>query len=45
MVAELHAFLFRDRVGAHHAGDGVAVGDAKTGEPELLGALDELLRM
>ena len=42
---ELHTLLLRDRVRPNHAGDGVAVGDAKAGEPELLGALDEFLRM
>ena len=37
--------LAREQMGAHHAGERIAVGDADALEPEFIGALDIFLRM
>ena len=43
--AERLAVLARVDMGAHHAGERIAVGDADPGKPERGGARDQLLRM
>jgi hypothetical protein len=39
------AHLLQRRMGAHHAGDGVAIGEAEAGEAEFDGAGDQFLRV
>jgi hypothetical protein len=42
---QLEARLLGSRVGAHHAGQGVAVGDAQRGQAQRLGGEHQLVRM
>src|SRR6516165_478516 len=42
---EFYFSFFRFVMSAHHAGKGVAVGDADSGEPKLVGARHHFLRM
>ena len=42
---QLEPGLLGGDVGAHHPGEGIAVGDAERGQPQRLGAQHQLVRM